>query len=153
MARATYSEGFAKLRGDGENIRARAWLVGFAVLLPLLAMLTIGSVELGSLYSRNAEVGNAAREGARLAAAGELTGEDIIAITCANVDPDGFSSVEVGMWRQSAGVGDRADLMVRAKPNMPTGLLSPLLPTSLESSVETRLERIPAWSTTEFQAC
>ena len=108
----------------------------------------------GWLYSQRVDVRHGARESARLAAtATGPTGAEIAAETCDRIDLARIESVEVELRRDGPGIGDRVEVGVRAVPSSLTRSLGPLVPASLESSVETRLEQNAIWADTGFMTC
>lgn len=123
-----------------------ATLVEFAILLPLLILLLIGVAEFGWLYSQNLDVRHGAREAARLAATAELTAPQIVTETCNRMDSNGLVDISVGMTRAGADLGAAATVEVSATPSSLTGFLDPMLPHTLQSTVETRLEGTAAWN-------
>ena len=131
-----------------------AALIEFAILAPLLVALLLGIIEFGWLFSQNIDVRHGAREGARLAATNFGTETAIVNETCARMDVAGTSSVSVRLSRTGATIGNVVTVEVRAVPTSLTGFFTAIMPATLDSSIETRLEQSPSWSNTAgFVAC
>jgi Flp pilus assembly protein TadG len=125
-----------------------ATLVEFAILAPLLVALLLGIVEFGWLFSQNVDVRHGAREAARLAATDYGDENAIVAETCDRMDIAGTAAVTVELTRNGATIGDVVTVTVDATPTSLTGFFDAILPTTLDSTVETRLEQTPSWSST-----
>ncbi len=125
-----------------------ATLVEFAILAPLLVTLLLGIVEFGWLFSQNVDVRHGAREGARLAATDFGSAAAIITETCDRMDIAGTSAITIELTRTGNNIGDEAVVTVTATPTSITGFFSAIMPATLQSSIETRLEQTPSWSST-----
>ena len=125
-----------------------ATLVEFAIVAPLLITLLLGIVEFGWLFSQNVDVRHGAREAARLAAT-DYGDENAIALeTCDRMDIAGLSAVTVDLQQSGTTIGSVVTVTVSATPDSLTGFFDAILPATLDSSVETRLEQSPTWSST-----
>lgn len=132
-------------------------MVEFAVLAPLLILLLIGMVEFSWLLARNLDVNQGAREGARLIAVNTPVGNAALQDEiCARMDLVGSNPATTVSWsavdldgNAMINPGDGVTVSVSA-PVFPTltGLLDFLLAglTSLDSSVEIRVEQTPDWT-------
>jgi hypothetical protein len=131
-----------------------AWFVEVSVLLPLLALLLIGIAEFGWLHSQHVAVRAGAREGARVAATSTgLTGTQIVAETCHHIDRARIEFADVELRRAGPDSGDRVEVGVRATASSLTGFFGPLVPATLESTAESRLEQGAIWTNTGFTTC
>lgn len=118
-------------------------LVEFAILAPLLILLVLGIVEFGWLFSQNNDVKHGAREGAR-AAAVNLGNEGVLLDrTCDSMDLT--SNIVTVQFTDSASgnIGEAASVSVVATPTSLSGLglIEALMPASLTSTIEFRLEQ------------
>lgn len=83
--------------------------VEFALVLPILAMLLLGTVTTGVSYSRALSVTNAVREGTRYGATADgtvasWTGDVLGRVRATQFDPSGAqTSICVGLWKQGTG--------------------------------------------------
>jgi len=141
----------SKLRNRDEG----AQLVEFALLAPLLILLVLGIVEFGWLFSQNNDVRHGAREGARAAAVNLGNNSVLRTATCDSMDLT--SPVQV-MFTDGAGSaqGSYGTVTVTATPSSLSGLgmIEAILPASLTSTVEFRLEQPSAdWDTDALTSC
>jgi len=121
-----------------------ASLVEFALLMPLLLLLVLGIIEFGYVLGQYNEVRHGAHEGSRLAAVNDT---DLINRTC---DSMGLGSdVTVEFDRSGNGIGDQASVVVSKPVDSLTGLgsIEALLPDTLSTTAEFRLEQTATWST------
>ena len=142
--------GWFKRDGDrGAN------LVEFALLAPLLILLVLGIVEFGWLFSQNNDVRHGAREGARAAAVNLGTNATLLSVTCDSMDLTSSVTVQFTDHPSSA-AGEYGSVSVVATPDSLSGLgmIEALLPSSLTSTVEFRLEQPSAdWGSSGAQSC
>jgi Flp pilus assembly protein TadG len=132
----------------GAHRERGASLIEFAILMPLLITLLLGVVEFAWLFSQNIDVRHGAREGARLAATDYGNETTIANETCDRMDIAGTAAVTVNLTRSGATIGDEINVTVTATPASLTGFFDYILPATLTSSIETRLEQSPSWSST-----
>lgn len=125
-----------------------ATLVEFAILAPLLVTLLLGIIEFGWLFSQNIDVRHGAREGARLAATDFGTSAVIVNETCDRMDVAGTASLSIQLSRSGPNIGDVVTVHVQAVPTSLTGFFAAIMPATLDSTIETRLEQSPSWSNT-----
>jgi len=141
----------SKLRNRDEG----AQLVEFAILAPLLILLVLGIVEFGWLFSQNNDVRHGAREGARAAAVNFGSNSVLRSVACDSMDLT--SPVEI-MFTDGPGSarGTYGSVRVVATPSSLSGLgaIEALLPSTLESDVEFRLEQPSSdWDTDSLTSC
>lgn len=120
-------------RDDGAS------LVEFALLMPLLLLLTLGIVELGYLLGQNNEVRHAAHEGARLAAVNDANLGDK---TCDSIGLG--SDVAIDFTDASpAEIGEQATVTVTLPVSSLSGLsfIEAFLPNNLSTTADFRLEQ------------
>jgi hypothetical protein len=123
-------------RDDGAS------LVEFAILLPLLLIMLLGIIEFGWLFSQNNDVRHGAREGARAAAVNTGDNAALHIATCDSMDLT--SPVSVRFTDGTGGAaGSMGEVEVTATPDSLTGLglIEALLPDTLRSKVQFRLEQ------------
>ena len=121
----------------------------FAILAPLLITLLLGIIEFGWLFSQNIDVRHGAREAARLAATDFPGGANAIALeTCDRMDVAGTGAITIDLQQSGTTIGDVVTVTVSATPDSLTGFFDAILPATLDSTVETRLEQTPSWSST-----
>jgi Flp pilus assembly protein TadG len=134
-----------KLKGGRDK---GANLVEFAILAPLLILLVLGIVEFGWLFSQNNDVKHGAREGARAAAVNQGDNALLLARTCDSMDLT--SNIVTVQFTDGANgeVGDAATVSVVATPASLTGLglIEALMPSTLSSTIEFRLEQSSSWT-------
>lgn len=139
-------------------------LVEFAILMPFLLLLLMGIVEFSWLFSQNLDIRHGAREGARLVAVNYPVGpvnpppatressqtNQIVTEICNRMDVASNAVITL----QSAGnVEDAATAQVEATIQSLTGFIDWVLPSSLSSTVEIRVEQPAGWDNTTDQAC
>lgn len=124
-----------------------ASLVEFAILAPLLIALLLGIVEFGWLIAQSVEIRHAAREGARLAATNYINGDAdaIIDETCTRLQLDP-ASVTIALAQTGPEIGEDVTVTVTAVPDPLTGFFTAILPASIDSVAETRMEQTATWS-------
>ena len=134
------------------NGESGASLVEFAMLMPFLLMLLIGIVEFSWTFATDLDVKQGAREGARLAAVNfPDTGEvDMAAEICSRMDLVGSNPATTITWASDGtpAVGEGVIVTVSTPHETLTGFLDWAFSsiTSLESTVEIRIEQPPSWN-------
>jgi hypothetical protein len=126
--------------------------VEFALVAPLLLLLLFGIMESGWTFSHLLEVRHGAREGARLVAtAGDdplwATDALVTAEVCDRMHFSGDRAATTVTITMPAGrnIGDPTEILVSSPYNSLTGFTSQFFGNlTLESTVEVRLEQIPA---------
>lgn len=133
-------------------------LVEFAIILPFLLLLLLGTIEFAWIFSQNLDVRHGAREGARLIAVNYPDGPNptsfampgdqtdfIVAEVCSRMD---VSSGGLVTLLSAGGVLDPATATVTAPINTLTGFLDWAIPAgaSLSSTVEIRVEQPAGWA-------
>jgi hypothetical protein len=129
----------SRLNERGEN---GASLVEFALIAPFLILLLLGVIEFGYLFGEFNDVRHGAREGARAAAVNAGNNAFLHDMTCDAMDLT--TNVTVRFTDGSSGsLGDTAAVQVVASPQSLSGLalIEVFLPSTLESTVEFRLEQ------------
>jgi hypothetical protein len=134
-----------------------ASLVEFAMIAPFLILLLLGIVEFSWAFAGNLDVRHGAREGARLTAV-DVTGSNVTlgAEICGRMDlvggdatitwtadPTDFGNIA------ALEVGDGVVVSVATPFNTLTGIIDWAFPaslTTLDSTVEIRIEQNPTWS-------
>ena len=106
------------LRGRKRSIRRGAAMAEAAIVLPVFLSLALGTLDLGMAVFRNHAVGEAARQGARIASV------------------HGFLANQLGPWGTTAysGAGDSTDTIPTAIRN--AGALAGLNPANVTISVQ-----------------
>jgi Flp pilus assembly protein TadG len=141
-----------RVKGWGFDRRARARdrganLVEFAIVMPFLLLLLLGIIEFGYFLAEFNDVRHGAREGARSAAvnAGDTT--FLVGVTCDAMDLT-TGVVTVDFTGGGGGIGDTGSVSVTAAPTSLSGLsfIEALLPNTLTSNVEFRLEQPASWA-------
>lgn len=130
-----------------------ASLVEFALLAPFLLLLLFGIVEFAWVFATNLDVKHGAREAARITAVAEPPGGNAVlaAEICSRMDLVGTSPTSI-TWVSDGtpDVGEGVTLTVDTNSfTTLTGLIDWAFPpalTSLDSSVEIRIEQPPDWS-------
>ncbi len=141
------------LRRDKEK---GANLVEFALVAPFLILLLFGIVEFAWVFATNLDVKHGAREGARITAVDQpagnaalgleicsrmdIAGVDPTDITWTAIDTDGNGLIEVGDGVQVTVSTNQIDTLTGILDFFFAGL------TSLDSTVEIRIEQTPTWS-------
>lgn len=131
-----------------------ASLVEFAIVLPFLLVLLLGIVEFGWALGQMNDIRHGAREAARLAAVDTGSATSMRTLVCSSMD---LGSGQTVTFTDSAtgAAGEEAVVTVSLPVQSLTGagLIASLLPSSLTSTVRTRLEQPSASWTTETGAC
>ncbi len=142
-----------KLRNRGKDERGAA-LIEFALVMPLLVILLMGIIDYGWAFAQNIDVRHGAREAGRLAMVDQSEAV-ILSRTCAAMDlVSSAPNVLIDLNTGGGSVGDAATIDVTADFSSLTGLLDWALPTTLQSTVEIRLEQDATnWSTTTLGPC
>ncbi len=134
-------------RGDrGAN------LVEFALLAPLLILLLFGIVEFAWMFASNLDVKHGAREGARITVVNtpDTGNVGLAAEICTRMDMVG-SDIDTTITWVSDGtpaVGEAVTVTVSTPLSTLTGIMDWAFAgvTSLDSTVEMRIEQPPDWS-------
>lgn len=131
-----------------------ASLVEFAIVLPFLLVLLLGIVEFGWALGQMNDIRHGAREAARLAAVDTGSATLMRTLVCSSMD---LGSGQTVTFTDSANgaAGEEAVVTVSLPVQSLTGasLITSLLPSSLTSTVRTRLEQPSASWSTETGAC
>lgn len=128
-------------------------LVEFALVAPLLILLIAGIVEFAFAFATNLDVKHGAREGARITAVNEPTGgnTNLAAEICSRMDLAGQSPTSI-TWTSDGtpAVGEGVQVTVKTNSfDTLTGLIDWAFPsslTSIDSTVEIRIEQPPDWT-------
>lgn len=142
-------------RGDDQG----ANLVEFALLAPILFVLLFGIVEFAWAFATNLDVKQGTREAARITAVNEPAGGNsaLAAEICSRMDLVGTSPTSI-TWSSDGtpAVGEGVTVTVATNDfSTLTGLIDWAFPaglTSLDSTVEIRIEQPPDWSD-DTQTC
>lgn len=126
---------------SGRQSQNGASLVEFAILAPLLILLLFGIIELGWLFAQNVEIRHAAREAAREAATNPGDQAAILAAACSSLQMAADIIDTVALDMPAAEIGARATVTLTASPESFTSLFSWIMPPTLESTVEIRIEQ------------
>ncbi|HEU4320350.1 MAG TPA: TadE/TadG family type IV pilus assembly protein [Acidimicrobiia bacterium] len=131
-------------------------LVEFAFVMPFLLLLLLGIIEFAWVFATNLDVKHGAREGARVSAVSDPSGNNTVlgAEICARMDLAGGSPTSVtwqGVDLNGGGVGVGDGVVVTVETNTLstlTGFLDWAFSSvnELTSTVETRIEQTPTWS-------
>lgn len=124
-------------------------LVEFAIIAPFLILLVLGVVEFGWIFSQNNDVRHGAREGARAAAVNIGNNATLHTETCDAMDLTSPATVKFEDSTNGE-VGELATVEVVASPSSLSGLglIEAVLPSTLRSTIEFRLEQPSSlWST------
>jgi Flp pilus assembly protein TadG len=128
-----------------------ASLVEFAMLMPFLLMLLIGVVEFSWTFATDLDVKQGAREGARLAAVNfpDTGNTDMAAEICSRMDLVGSNPATTITWASDGtpAVGEGVTVTVSTPHETLTGFLDWAFAsvTSLDATVEIRIEQPPSW--------
>lgn len=137
-----------------DSIRSErgANLVEFALIAPFLILLLVGVVEFSWTLATNLDVKQGTREAARLTAVNypDTGNAGLAAEICARMDLIGSNPSTTITWSSDDGspsVGEGVTLTVSTPHQTLTGLIDPFLSgiVSLDSSVETRIEKPADW--------
>ena len=128
-------------------------LVEFALVMPFLLILLFGIVEFAWVFATNLDVKHGAREGARITAVAEpAVGNATLALEiCSRMDIAGSAPTSI-TWvsdgTPAVGEGVTVTVSTNQTPQTLTGFLDPFFSgiTSLDSTVEIRIEQPPDWS-------
>ena len=119
-----------------------ASLVEFALVLPFLLLLALGTIEFGFVLGQMNDVRHGTREAARLAASNAGSAATMRGIVCSAMD---LTSGQTVTFADSAGgaIGEEVVLTVSVPVQSITGagIISSLLPSSLSSTARARLEQ------------
>lgn len=127
-------------------------LVEFAFVAPLLILLVLGIVEFSWLLASNIDVKQGAREGARITAVNSPdTGNSALAAEiCSRMDLVGADPATTITWASdgSPEVGEGVTVTVTTPHTTLTGAIDMFFAglTSLNSTVEIRIEQPPNWT-------
>ena len=148
-------DGGGRRRRSARDDRGAA-LVEFALVLPILALIIFGTIEFGWAFSQNLDVRHGAREASRLVAVdyddGDTTttaSQGIVDEVCSRMDDAQQTTITI-TTPAGAGVGDYATVTLTRQHDGLTGFVDFAIPTSLSSSVETRIEQEPSWTAGSF---
>ncbi len=141
-----------KLRKRGKGERGAA-LIEFAIVMPLLVILLMGIIDYGWAFAQNIDIRHGAREAGRLAMVNQPSAV-IQSRTCDAMDfVQSAPNVMISLNTGGGTVGDAATIDVTADFSSLTGFLDWALPTTLQSTVEVRLEQDATNWTTATLAC
>lgn len=144
----------AHLKYGTGNERAErgAAIIEFAIVLPLLLLIILGTVEFGWLMGQNNDVRHGAREAARLAATDTGTVAGMGATACGAMDLASGPTVtftDSPTGRNGTQGTVAVSMPVVSITNFP--VISAMLPASLNSEVKFRLEQdSDTWATGSF---
>lgn len=129
-----------------------AQLVEFAILAPFLILLLLGIIEFGFFLGEMNELKHGAHEGARLAAVNE---SNLVTETCSSINLQDNSAVTVTFTRTGSDIGDQGAVSLSANINSLSGLalINALLPASISTDAEFRLEQPPLWASGTSGTC
>ncbi len=141
----------------GTNRDGGASLVEFAMIAPFLILLLLGVVEFSWVFAQNLDVRHGAREGARLTAVDDTGNNATLgAEICGRMDLVGGEATVTWVADPTdygdvatLEVGDGAIVSVATPFSTLTGVIDWAFPaslTSLDSTVEIRIEQEPTWS-------
>ena len=128
-------------------------LVEFALIAPFIFVLLFGIVEFAWVFATNLDVKQGAREAARITAVNEPTGGNaaLAAEICSRMDLTGHSPTSI-TWTSdgSPAVGEGVQVTVSTNSfSTLTGMVDWAFPsslTSIDSTVEIRIEQPPDWT-------
>lgn len=114
--------------------------VEFALLLPVLLLILFGTIEFGRLFAASLVLGNAARDGARLAAVGADDGEvvDSVLAACLSLGEDAREQIEVDIEPADGERESGGTVTVALRYSLPlvTPVLSDLVPNPFPLTAE-----------------
>lgn len=139
--------------GNRKSNEKGANLVEFALLAPFLFVVLFGIVEFAWAFATNLDVKHGAREGARITAVNEPSGGNaaLAAEICSRMDLVGTSPTSI-TWASDGtpAVGEGVTVTVDTNSfSTLTGIIDWAFPaslTSLDSTVEIRIEQPPDWT-------
>lgn len=112
----------------------------FALLLPVLLLILFGTIEFGRLFAASLVLGNAARDGARLAAVGADDGEvvDSVLAACLSLGEDAREQIEVDIEPADGERESGGTVTVALRYSLPlvTPVLSDLVPNPFPLTAE-----------------
>jgi hypothetical protein len=132
-----------------------ASLVEFAIVLPLLIALLLGTIDFGWLFSQNHDLRSASREGARLAVVNSGTGstpdarrDDLIGKTRGKASQLSGASLEVYIRLENTdgdgvtgGPGDDVVVCLRYPKRSVSGLFDPFISGTMTTKAIMRMEQ------------
>lgn len=115
-------------------------MVEFALLLPVLLLILFGTIEFGRLFAASLVLGNAARDGARLAAVGAGDGEvvDSVLAACLSLGEDVRDRIEIDIDPEDEARESGGTVTVALRYPLPlvTPVLSDLVPNPFPLNAE-----------------
>lgn len=131
-------------------------LIEFAIVMPLLVLLILGIVEFSWILATNLDVNQGAREGARLTAVDTPAGNGALRTEiCERMDLVGNDVATSITWLSdgSPAVGEGVSVTVASPVTTLTGLIDFFFTgfTTLQSTVEIRIEQPPTWTDQTLQ--
>ena len=127
-------------------------LVEFALLAPLLIVLLFGTIEFSWMFATNLDVKHGAREGARITAVNtpDTGNVDLAAEICGRMSLVGSDTATTITWASDGtpAVGEGLTVTVSTPLVTLTGIMDWAFGglTTLDSTVEMRIEQPPDWS-------
>jgi Flp pilus assembly protein TadG len=104
--------------------------VEFAILLPLLLLLVLGTIEFGRAYNAQITLTNAAREGVRVMAIGnDPTGAKTAAKTAAASVSTSITTSDITLSTNACSTGAQVTLTIKYSLSTITGIAGPFLMT------------------------
>ena len=137
------------LRERGER---GANLVEFSLLAPLLILLLFGTIEFAWIFATNLDVKHGAREGARITAVNtpDTGNVGLTSEICSRMKMVGSDTATTITWASDGtpAVGEGVTVTVSTPLSTLTGIMDWVFGavTSLDSTVEMRIEQPPDWS-------
>ena len=129
-----------------------AALVEFAVVIPLLLLLVMGIIDFGWLLANSNDIRHGAREAARQAAVNAGSVAAMGADACDAMDlANGTITIDFAQSDNTGNaatneVGDTGSVTVTLTFDSLTNFLDPLLPPTISTTAEVRLEQPATWS-------
>ena len=126
----------------------------FAILLPFLLLLLLGIVEFAWVFATNLDVKHGAREGVRITVVNlpDTGNTDLAVQICSRMDLVGSSPTTVTWFSDGTpAVGEGVTVTVSTPLQTLTGFIDWAFPaslTTLDSTVEMRIEQPPDWIAT-----
>lgn len=127
-------------------------LVEFALLAPLLILLLFGTIEFAWIFATNLDVKHGAREGARITAVNtpDTGNVGLTSEICSRMKMVGSDTATTITWASDGApaVGEGVTVTVSTPLSTLTGIMDWAFGavTSLDSTVEMRIEQPPDWS-------